>query len=40
VRAESTKEPGWYGLAAAFEESPTGDEMDWQKLVAAFIKKS
>jgi hypothetical protein len=40
VRAESTKEPGWYWLAAAFEESPAGDEMDWQKLVAAFIKKS
>jgi hypothetical protein len=40
VRAESAKEPGWYSLAAAFEESPSGDELDWQKLVAAFIKKS
>lgn len=40
VRAESTKEPGWYRLAAAFDESPSGDELDWQKLVAAFIEKS
>jgi hypothetical protein len=40
VRAESAKEPGWYRLAAAFDESPSGDELDWQKLVAAFIKKS
>ena len=40
VRAESNKEPGWYRLAAAFEESPPGEEMDWQKLVAAFLKKS
>jgi hypothetical protein len=40
VRAESTKEPGWYGLAAAFDESPSGDELAWQKLVAAFFKKS
>jgi hypothetical protein len=40
VRAESSKEPGWYRLAAAFDESPTGDELDWEKLVAAFIKKS
>jgi len=40
VRAESTKEPGWYRLAAAFEESPPGNEQDWQKLIEAFIKKS
>ena len=40
VRAESTKEPGWYRLAAAFDESPSGDELAWQKLVAAFFKKS
>jgi hypothetical protein len=40
VHAESTKEPGWYRLAAVFEESPSADEMDWQKLVAALLKKS
>jgi hypothetical protein len=40
VRAESTKEPGWYRLAAAFDESPSGNEQDWQKLIEAFIKKS
>jgi hypothetical protein len=40
VRAESTKEPGWYRLAAAFDESPSGDELEWQKLVAAFIRNS
>jgi PilZ domain-containing protein len=40
VRAESSKTPGWYRLAAAFNESPSGDELDWQKLVAAFEKKS
>jgi hypothetical protein len=40
VRAESTRDPGWYRLAAAFDESPSGDELAWQKLVAAFIKKS
>jgi len=27
-------------LAAAFDESPSGDELDWQKLVARFDKKS
>ena len=40
VRADSTKKPGWYRLAAAFDESLSGDELDWQKLVAAFYKKS
>ena len=40
VRAESTKKPGWYRLAAAFYDSPSGDDMDWQRLVAAFDKKS
>jgi hypothetical protein len=40
VRAESAKNPGWYRLAAAFEESPSGDDLDWQKLIAAFDKKS
>jgi hypothetical protein len=40
VRVESTKKPGWYRLAAAFDESPSSDELDWQKLVAALDKKS
>ena len=39
VRAESTRSPGWYRLAAAFNETPSGDERDWQRLVAAFEKK-
>ena len=40
VRAESSKTPGWYRLAAAFDESPSSDELDWQELVARFDKKS
>jgi hypothetical protein len=40
VRAESSNTPGWYRLAAAFDESPSGDELDWQKLVARLDKKS
>ncbi len=40
VRAESTQNQGWYKLAAAFDESPSGEDLDWQKLVAAFYKKS
>ena len=40
VRAESTKTPGWFRLGAAFDESHSGDELDWQKLVARFDKKS
>ncbi len=40
VRAESSKTPGWYRLAAAFDEFPSGDDLDWQKLVARFDKKS
>ena len=38
VRTESIKTPGWYRLAAAFDESPSGDELDWQKLVARSIR--
>jgi hypothetical protein len=38
VRAESASKPGWYKLAAAFDESPSGDDLDWQKLVAALEK--
>ena len=39
VRAEATKKPGWYRLAAAFDEPPSDDELDWQKLVAELDKK-
>jgi len=39
VRAESAKKSGWYRLAATFDESPSGDELEWQKLVAAVDKK-
>jgi PilZ domain-containing protein len=39
VRAESAKKSGWYRLAAIFDESPSGDELEWQKLVAAVDKK-
>ena len=40
VRAESAKKPGWYKLAAAFEDSPSGEESEWQKFVAVLDKKS
>jgi hypothetical protein len=40
VRAESARRPGWYKLAATFDESPSGSELDWQKVVAAIGKKS
>src|ERR1700674_1063701 len=40
VRAESAKKPGWYRLAAEFGKSPSGDELLWQKLIAALDKKS
>jgi hypothetical protein len=40
VRAESSKTPGWYRLAATFDESPSAEELDWQTLVARFDKKS
>jgi hypothetical protein len=40
VRAESAKRVGWYKLAATFDQSPSGDKLDWQKLVAAIDKKS
>jgi hypothetical protein len=39
VRAEPAKQPGWYKLAAAFDEPPSDDEIKWQKLIAAFDKK-
>ena len=40
VRAESTKTPGWYTLAAAFDESTSDEELEWHKLIAAVDKKS
>src|ERR1700722_20325054 len=40
VRAESAKEPGWYTLAAAFDQSPSAGELEWNKLFAAFDKRS
>src|ERR1700688_4213209 len=36
VRAESAKKPGWYKLAAAFDQSPSAGELEWNKLFAAF----
>ena len=35
VRVEAGNKPGWYKLAAAFEEPP-GDEPGWHKLAAEF----
>ncbi len=40
VRSEPTKTPGWYKLAATFEEPSSGEELEWQKLVDAFNKKA
>jgi hypothetical protein len=40
VRAESAEKSGWYKLAAAFDRSPSDDDLQWQKLVAALHKNS
>ena len=40
VRAESAKKLRWYRLAAEFDESLSGDDLLWQKLVAGLGKKS
>ena|ERR1700691_2179259 len=40
VRADAAKKPGWYKLAAAFDESPSDDKLNWQKIAAALDKKS
>lgn len=40
VRAESAKKPGWYKLAASFEDSPSREELEWHKLVVALDKRS
>ena len=39
-RADLAKKPGWYKLAAAFDESSSDEEMDWQQLIAKFSNKS
>src|ERR1700676_1890313 len=36
VRIEPGNKPGWYKLAAAFDEPPSDDERAWHKLVARF----
>ena len=36
VRIEPGNKPGWYKLAAAFDEPPGDDERGWHKLVAEF----
>src|ERR1700674_4656210 len=36
VRMEPDNKPGWYKLAAAFDESPSDDERAWHKLAARF----
>jgi hypothetical protein len=35
---ESGNEPGWYKLAAALNEPPTGDGPGWHRLAAEFEK--
>jgi len=36
VRVETATKPGWYKLAAVFEEPHSDEEPGWQKLSAAF----
>ena len=36
VRTEPGNKPGWYKLAAAFDEPPSDDERGWRKLIAEF----
>lgn len=36
VRAEADNQPGWYRLAAAFDESPSDHGPGWDQLAAAF----
>src|ERR1700722_10436817 len=36
VRVEAGKKHGWYRLAAAFGERPSGDEPGWHRLLAVF----
>src|SRR5260370_34046494 len=33
VRAEPAQKAGWYKLAAAFDESTSSDDLDWQKFI-------
>jgi len=36
VRIEPGNKPGWYKLAAAFDEPPSDEERRWHELVAEF----
>ena len=36
VRLEPGNKPGWYKLAAVFDEPPDGDELGWHKLADEF----
>jgi hypothetical protein len=36
VRVEASHEPGWYQLAAAFDEPPSGRGPGWHQLATAF----
>jgi hypothetical protein len=36
VRAEADDQPGWFRLAAIFDESPSEDGLRWDQLAAAF----
>jgi hypothetical protein len=40
VRAESGNSPGWFTLAAAFDKSPSDEDLKWNRLVAAYEKNS
>ena len=36
VRVDASKTPGWYKLAATFDEPPAGDLPAWHKVVAKY----
>jgi hypothetical protein len=36
VRVDASKIPGWYEVAATFDEPPSGDQPAWHKLAAEF----
>jgi hypothetical protein len=40
VRIDPGEIPGWYKLAAAFDELPADDERGWHKLAAEFDQRS
>lgn len=39
VRIEPGRKPGWYKLAAVFDEPGAGNKPDWHELVAQFEKR-